>query len=218
MMNKSKLTVPDFLHQCSLRINNSINDASILRAVSKFGYTSEKIETGKILLDSSLTLNETFNKEYGDVTQAFADRNSEKEKADDSYKKFLTIAQIALKNDYSAKTALQLSGRRATSFSGWLNQVRNFYNNLLNNEQWLASMLIFGITPEILNEGLSELNQVESYAEIIMREKGDAQNATAQRDHKLDELDEWVSDYEKIAEIALMDSPQLLEKLGIVVK
>ena len=69
-----------------------------------------------------------------------------------------------------------------------------------------------------MQEGLGMIKAVESYAEVIMREKGDAQNATKARDTKLDSLNEWINDYESIARIALSDKPQLMEKLGIVVK
>ena len=53
---------------------------------------------------------------------------------------------------------------------------------------------------------------------MILREKGDAQQATLIRDNKIDVLSEWVRDYETIAKIALMDQPQLLEKLGMIIK
>jgi len=50
------------------------------------------------------------------------------------------------------------------------------------------------------------------------RETGEAQNARDMRDTKLEELDDWCSKYQAVVELALADSPQLLEKLGIVVK
>ena len=214
----SKMTVAEFLYQSGLRINNSMNDEAVLSAVSQFGYTPEKLETGKILLDESVASCEKFDKEHGDVSKAFDDRNGEKEKVSKLYRQYFTVAQIVFKNDPSAQVALELSGRRAGSLSGWIKQIRSFYKNLLANEGWITAMQEFGVTVERLNTGIDGLNRVENYAEVIMREKGDAQNATVERDKKIDELAEWVSDYEKIAEIALLDDPQLLEKLGIIVK
>ncbi|WP_289054393.1 hypothetical protein [Carboxylicivirga marina] len=83
---------------------------------------------------------------------------------------------------------------------------------------WLSAYAQFGITQEMLEAGQAEILAVEAQDETIMREKGDAQNATMERDDSFEKLAEWVQDYETIARIALIDKPQLLEKLGIVVK
>ncbi|MBR8535469.1 hypothetical protein KDU71_07855 [Carboxylicivirga sediminis] len=217
-MNQSKLTVAEFLFQCRLRINNSINDEQIQTRVATMGYTAERFETCIVLLDESDNLCKQFEKEYGEVEQAFATRNAEREKADKVYLRHLAVARIALKDDKAAQVALRLSGRRATSLSGWILQGDTFYNNLLSNDSWLAKMSEFNTDREALTQGQQLINNVASYADVIMREKGDAQNATKLRDAKLEELAEWVNDYETIARLALADSPQLLEKLGIVVK
>ncbi len=217
-MNMSKLTVAEFLYQSRLRIRNSIEDSSIQSAVAQLGYTPERLETGEILLTESEQLCKVFEKEHGEVAQAFANRNSEREKANKTYKIHLAIAIIVFKNDKAAQTALQLSGRRATTLSGWIQQCNNFYSNLLANPDWLAEMNKHSISEEALTAGKQLIANVASYAEVIMREKGDAQQATKERDAKLEELAEWVNDYVSIAKLALADSPQLLEKLGIVVK
>ena len=46
------------------------------------------------------------------------------------------------------------------------------------------------------------------------REKGEAQDATKARDAVLDELDEWMSDFKAVSQIALADMGQKLEGLG----
>lgn len=208
----------DLLYQCGLRINNSLNDSVILSAVSRFGYNEEKLNLGKVLLNESEQLVQLFDKEHGEVDAAFSERNILQEKANATYTIPFKVAKIAFKNDAAAQVALQLSGRRAVRFSKWLTQTKSFYNNLLANAQWLEVMAGYGITAEALTAGLEEVKEVESLNEVVMREKGDAQSATVARDNKLEELYEWVSDYEEIARIALMDNEQLLEKLGIVVK
>lgn len=217
-MNYSKLTVSEFLFQCRLRIKNSIEDPKIKEAVSLLGYTEERLGTGDELLNQSEQLSEQFNKEYGEVEQAFITRNREREKANAVYLKHLAVARIALKEDKAAQIALKLNGRRATTLSSWLNQCSTFYNNLLNNESWMNAMAGFNASSEALSNGLQLVQNVANYADVIMREKGDAQNATRLRDAKLEELAEWINDYETIARLALAENPQLLEKLGIVVK
>ena len=217
-MNMTRMTIAEFMYQCRLRIVNSIEDQNIQQATVQLGYTPERLEEGRALLDASTALCERYDKEYGEVTAAFDQRNKEKEAADEQFKIYLTVAKVALKNNQAALTTLQLNQRMPRTFSGWLNKTRGFYNNLLNNPEWMTEMAKFNTTEAQLKQGLDTVKKVEGFAEVIMREKGDAQNATKERDAKLEELNEWINDYESIAKIALMAQPQLLEKLGIVVK
>lgn len=217
-MNYQRMKKDEFLYRCGLIINNALNDEAIKTAVANFGYPPEKLQPAKTLLDECISLSELFEKEHGEVDSAFAARDAEKQKANETYKKCVAIAGVALKANTGAIATLQLNGKRATTLSGWLKQTRNFYKNLLANAEWLSAMATFGISEAILQEGLKEVQNVDDYAAVIMREKGDAQNATKQRDAKMEELADWVNDFEIIARIALASSPQLMEKLGIVVK
>jgi len=217
-MNKSKLTIAEFLYQCRLRIINSIEDDSVQQHVSKMGYTLERLEHGRILLITSIQLCEKFDKEYGEVRSAFDQRDSAQDEADHLYNGFFTVARVAFKKNMAASITLKLNERAPRTHSAWLNRTRSFYKNLLANEKWMLAMAEFNLSEEQLTEGLKQVEKVESYVDVIMREKGDAQNATKERDAKLEELSEWINDYESIARIALKEQAQLLEKLGIIVK
>lgn len=217
-MNAKRLSKDELLYQCNLRITNSLNDSEVAAAVANFGYASEKLNEGNALLDEAVTLSENFTREHNEVDVAFNDKEELRSKAHSTYAKMIQLGKVALKPQPKAMTVLEIKTSKSKSISGWLKQTRSFYRNLLDNADWVTAYGTFGITPEAIQAGLDEVLAVEQQMEIIMREKGDAQNATQLRDAKLDELAEWVNDYETIAKIALEDKPQLLEKLGIVVK
>jgi hypothetical protein len=50
------------------------------------------------------------------------------------------------------------------------------------------------------------------------RAKASAQTATVKRDEKLKKLKRWMSDFNRIAKVALKNDRQALEALGIVAK
>ena len=217
-MNKSKLTISDFLHQCNLRIMGAMNDETILTRVSGMGYNTDRLNAGKILLDEVVVLHQKIVKENAELAHAYDLRNKEREEADSLYIKYFTLAKIAFARDPAAFVALHLNARTTPSLNGWLSQTKNFYTLLLQNQKWTDSLQAFNVSRQDLEAGLKEVLDVEAAASVILKEKGEAQDAVDKRDAKLDELNRWINDFEAVARLALAASPQQLEKLGIVVK
>ena len=217
-MNTSELTIEQLLYEAGLRINNSLSDAKVLGAVSEMGYPETKLNEGAALLEETTALVETQKKEYGEVDEAQSVFENQRRTANKTYMDMLSICRVVFKNDVKAITSLELNGRRARTISGWLKQTSGFYRAILGNEEWKNALAVYGQTEDKLTAQLTAVEEVARMSESVKKEKGDAQNATQERDEKLEELAEWVSDYEVIARIALAEKPQLLEKLGIVVK
>ena len=217
-MNKSKLTISDFLHQCNLRIMGAMNDETILTRVSGMGYNTDRLNAGKILLDEVVVLHQKIVKENAELAHAYDLRNKEREEADSLYIKYFTLAKIAFAHDSAAFVALHLNARTTPSLNGWLSQTKNFYTLLLQNQKWTDSLQAFNVSRQDLEAGLKEVLDVETAASVILKEKGEAQDAVDKRDAKLDELNRWINDFESVARLALADSPQQLEKLGMIIK
>lgn len=217
-MNTSKMSIDELLYEAGLHINNSLSDAKIMDAVSPMGYTETKLNKAADLLKETTALVETQKKEYGEVDQAQASFEAERKAAHKIYMNMIRISRVAFKNDVQATSTLELNGRRARTLSGWLKQTLGFYRAILANDAWKTALAAYGQTEEMLHTQVVAIEKVARASEAVKKEMGDAQNATLERDMKLEELAGWVSDYEVIARIALAGNPQLLEKLGIVVK
>jgi hypothetical protein len=217
-MDYKKMKNEDFLFQCQPRIDNTITHETMQKAVAKYGYTPSKMAEGKLLLDRANKLNADFYKYQGKLRAAFAARNAEKEKAKAHYRDYVNLAQVALKNNYVAQSTLELDVRKSRTHSGWVIQTKNFYRNLLKEPAWLKEMAKKGVSKTTLRAGLAEVEQVEKYAEIVKRAIGEAKNATKERNKVFKELSDWITDFEVIVRIAMAETPQLLEMLGIVVK
>ena len=130
--------------------------------------------------------------------------------------KHVKVARVALQDERGSSQKLDLGGKRKVSLSGWLAQSNQFYINAVADADILSKMNNFGITQAKLEQGKQLVDDVEAANASQKKEKGEAQQATVDRDDALDKLNDWVSDFIAIARIALEDRPQLLEKLGIV--
>ncbi len=217
-MNWTKMNNDEVLLKGGIMINNSIADTDILDRVTLYGYTVEKLNVGKQVLTEAETQYSNYIKEYGEQTEAQKTYDQIKHEANHTYMTELKIARIAFSENTQAITTLELNGRRKKAIAKWLQQALNFYRAILNNADWLATMTNYGQTQEKLSAELTKVESVSTLLETLKREIGEAQNATELRDQKFHELINWLGDYEEIAAIALEDQPQLLEKLGIIVK
>ena len=127
----------------------------------------------------------------------------------------LRVARIVFGTDRNATKALALNGRRSTKLPEWLRDTETFYRNLLNTPEYQMKMAKRGCTREKIEAEYKEAKDVIGAYAVYQKEAGEAQESTAIRDKKMEELDIWMSEFIGIARIALQDSPDSLKKLGI---
>lgn len=74
------------------------------------------------------------------------------------------------------------------------------------------------ITAQHVTNQLTNITQTQqAYADYI-REKGESQQATQDKNKAFDAVTKWVSEFYAVAKIALEDQPQLLESVAKLVR
>jgi hypothetical protein len=197
-------------------ISNALNIPSIQQALAKYGYDQARLNNGLALYNEASRLNEFQKKEYGEQFEATDALHLAKAQAGKRYMKHLKIARVVLKNNRNAGESMQLHGDRKDSLSGWISQAKVFYANALSNDSILANLAEFGLNRESLEPVQAAVLDVEQKYNAQLKEMGEAQQATKDRDTAFDLLQNWVSDFTQIARVALEEQPQYLEMLGIV--
>lgn len=74
------------------------------------------------------------------------------------------------------------------------------------------------MTAEHLTAANALLSEVEEARKIYVREQGESQDATHQKNLVFDQLEDWMREFYAVAKIALEDRPQLAEFLGKLVR
>jgi len=215
-MAKPKKSLAERLLAAQVAIDNALSDNEVKILLAVFGYDDTRLNVGKTLLDTTNQLQQTQQKEYGDQFEATGALKEAWEKADKEYMRFVKVARIALKSEHALYQKLDLSGTRKKTLSGWLAQAKQFYLNALADTVVLEKMAAYGMTQAKLEAGKTQIEETETANASQEKEKGEAQQATLERDNAVDLLEDWLSDFIAIARIALEEKPQLLEKLGIV--
>jgi hypothetical protein len=213
-VTRPKRSIDERLLAAQVAIDNALGDAPILAALAAFGYDAARLGAGRALYEDALALVNAQKAEYGDQYEASAAVRAAWDAADAAYSASLKVARVALQDDPKAHAALMLGGARKQSLSGWIEQATAFYTNLLGDAGLMAAMAAFGYTQAKLEAEQALVQAVVAANLAQEKEKGEAQDATKQRDAKLDALDAWMSDFKAIAQVALEENAQWLEKLG----
>lgn len=218
MQSRPKQKIAEKLAEAQLFLNNATQDAFIAQRLAAFGYDAARIDQGFQLYQNALELTRVHERDYARKYAARDHLEEMRRHVDDLHQPLLKIARVAFENDRSANQLLRLTGRRNRVFAVWLDQLRAFYSNVLQNSDLLAGFAKFNISREQIEEVLGELRVVEEAWYSYENEKGNAQDATQARDAAFIALKKWMKDVRPIAKIAVAGQPQLLEKLGILVR
>ena len=218
MPTNIKNKTEDFLMSAKTMIENALSDNTVKTALASYGYDEAKLQAGKALYDEAFELDLTQKRESGEKVAVTAEFNNLWVEADQQYMKTLKVARIVLKSLYKADQAAMLYGTRKQSFNGWQEQAVSFYANILNDPQLLEAMAGYGYPEEKLQQEYDMVKQVIAKELQQKQEKGESEQATRVRDQKLDQLAVFVSEMRGIAKVALADTPDYLEKLGILAR
>ncbi len=217
-MSKPNQALSTRLLAADLAISNALSDEQVKTYLAEYGYDDTRLNEGKALYNTVQELQQKQTREYGEQYEATDALSAKRAEASAVYMNHVKIARVALQDNRGAFQKLNINGKRKASLSGWLAQATQFYINATTDADIIAAMAKFNITEEKLLAGKQLIEETVSLNAAQEKEKGEAQQATVERDEALDALEFWLSDFFAIARIALEEKPQLLEKLGIVEK
>jgi ribosomal 30S subunit maturation factor RimM len=215
-MSNPKQSLDERLNRANTAIVNAMEDPSVQEALTLFGYTPERMQEGRNLLEYAQSMHLKQKSEYGDQYAATETLNKAMKEADDSLAKWRRVAQVALEGNTNALVTLGLNARRKRTTAAWLAQADQFYTHALADTEVMNTLAVYGLTQEQLQAGQAQVNTVKEALLSQKKEIGEAQQATKIRDEAIEDLEDWLHPFIKIARIALEETPQYMEKLGIL--
>jgi hypothetical protein len=99
-----------------------------------------------------------------------------------------------------------------------MENVKKFYAEISNSEGLKGKLLIFKVTEEEVAQATNLIIETEAARAEYLREVGESEDMTQQKDAAFSTLEDWMSEFYAVATVALEDHPQLLESLGKSIK
>ncbi|NOR76029.1 MAG: hypothetical protein GQ525_12850 [Draconibacterium sp.] len=218
MATRKALTEAEALELYRVSLDNVEIQPEIATTMAEFGYDATVVAEGKTLLTEtrqSFDFNETEDDETSEAYSAF---KLLKASLEETYKMHRKKAKVIFRNDSKTMDKLAVSGSLPKAYIKWLEVVKKFYSVALKDAGIQAKLVRLKITLDDLTAADTLIGDLEAARAEYLREKGESQDATKEKDTAFEKMDDWMSEFYAVARIALEDSPQLLESLGKFVR
>ena len=213
----ARKTIAQKMEEQRLLIFNS-RKPEILPFLEPMGIDIAHLDTGKNLYEKVVELDNIKKKEYQEQNLAYDIYQDAKNRCEPIYKRTRKLVKMASRSDKNLQDRLKLKLTRSRVIEEWILQQIEFYNLLANETVFLGKISKYGLTIEQLNTEKEEIASLQLLRNEAMSEKGQAQEATSMRDKKKEELEDYCYELKTVATIALEEHPQLLEKLGMIIR
>ncbi|WP_062060207.1 hypothetical protein [Aquimarina longa] len=211
-MTNSKNSEAGILEQYRIALENVKNQSEIAAEMAELSYDANKIAEGEQLLLQTRNAYNSNKKEDDETTIASATFKQEKETLDKQYKQHRKKSKAILRKNPEALKKLEIHTRIPYGYVNWIEMIRTFYTNI--DQDILQQLALLKVTAEDIDTGKLQIEKVEKARAEYIKEAGESQDATQQKDLAFSKMDDWMRDFYAIATIALEDKPQLMEVLG----
>lgn len=218
MSATDKKSASYLLEKYRVSLENAKSQPLIASALTEIGYDADKIEEGITLLTTANTQVLQKKVEDNESKEASQDFKEKRVLLHETYKDHKEKAKIILKNNEVLQDKLGINTPIKQAYYDWIVQVKLFYENAINDATILSEFTALNLTKEKLEFTLVLIQETEIARADYVREKGESQDATKQKNEALDQIKEWMNSFYRVAKLALKDHPQLLESLDKVVK
>ncbi len=218
MAKKAGKTLIKLLQDADVALTNAEANPEIKAALETVSYGAEKIAEGKALRQKVADQLNTQLKEFVESTDASVKFKAAVQAVKDVYPGHRKRAKLAFEDDPTALYDLALLGKQSKITSVWVDMVNKFYETLLGNEAYLATIATMGVTQEDLAAGQALIAPLNEAYTVVVREKGESEEATRVKEQAARDLELYMNRFWKAARIALEDKPQLMESLKKMVR
>ena len=206
-------SIEDRLNRYLTGLTNALDVPELQSRVALYGYTPDKLNQMLTQRQQAFDLYLAQKTEYSEQHAATAAFEQAWKTAHETYMRLVRLGRILFRDDHAVFVKLTLNEERKRTFSGWLAQANTFFSNLLSDQNALAKYDQYNTPPTAINAAKVLVDVAEQANIIQAKETGEAQQATRERDGKMDALDSAMSEFYALAELACEDAPELLEML-----
>lgn len=204
------------LEVVKVAIDNALNHIEILDRIKEWGFDEVRLNQGLEIYNRAETL---FRKKKITYAEQYAVSDRLREKIDELYNyymKFVKLVRKKFKRDKNAQLKLGIVGRRSKSLMGFIQECKQFFEVIMNDQEIFNAVTIFNITVEKMQHGLDLAAGIEGENEYQEAKKSEAQDMTTQRNLAFQELYDYWSELKQAAVNSCEDRPQLLEMMKII--
>lgn len=214
MKKNMNLMVSRLFEEAERYIKNGTEQADIQKKLGVHGFNQKKFLEGDGLLTECKRWHSQKNTLYGDKQEISRQVKAQEEETRQTFMDHVATVRYVFRNEPATLARFNV-GRVSRSVRVWALQATYFYSKAEEFTDMLATQ---GLSSEMLAQSVASVQAVFDARNQRMMRKGEAEEATRMRDASVKALKKWMNDFRYIARIALKDSPQLMEALGIVVK
>ena len=206
------------LERYRVALENVESQNEIATIMAEFGYDSELVSQGKQLFTETRQAYDLNVKEDDETSLAYSNYSEKRNLLADTYSLHRKKAKVIFRKDLETMKRLLLDGSIPAAYVSWLEIAKKFYSEMIADTELQTKLSRLKVSAEDLNAANTLISELEAARTEYLKEKGESQDSTQQKDASFANLDDWMSEFYAVARIALEDNIQLLEALGVIVR